>query len=67
MKMRSLGIHPNPIGLVSLRRGRDFPSKPLVKTLPSNAGAVGSIPGQGTRPHTPHGQKKQNIKEQKQL
>ena len=51
MKMRSLGIHPNPIGLVSLRRGRDFPSKPLVKTLPSNAGAVGSIPGQGTRPH----------------
>ena len=25
----------------------DFPSGPVVKTLPSNAGVVGSNPGQG--------------------
>ena len=27
---------------------RDFPGGPVVKTQPSNAGVVGSIPGQGT-------------------
>ena len=27
---------------------RDFPGGPLVKTQPSNAGAVGLIPSQGT-------------------
>ena len=27
----------------------DFPGGPMVKTLPSNAGAVGSIPGQGAK------------------
>jgi len=27
----------------------DFPGGPMVKTLPSNAYGVGSIPGQGTR------------------
>ena len=31
---------------------RDFPRGPVVKTRPSNAGGVGSIPGQGTKiPH----------------
>ena len=31
---------------------RDFPGGPLVKTSPSNAGAVGSIPGRGAEiPH----------------
>ena len=31
---------------------RNFPSNPVVKTLPSNAGRRGSIPGLGTRiPH----------------
>ena len=31
---------------------RDFPGGPLVKTSPSNAGGVGSIPGQGAKiPH----------------
>ena len=31
---------------------RDFPSSPVVKTLLSNAGGAGSIPGQGTKiPH----------------
>ena len=30
----------------------DFPGGPVVKTLPSNAGRVGSIPGQGAKiPH----------------
>ena len=28
--------------------GRDFPGGPVVKTSLSNAGGVGSIPGQGT-------------------
>ena len=32
---------------------RDFPGGPVVKTLPSNAGGQGSIPGQGVKiPHT---------------
>ena len=26
--------------------GQDFPGSPLTKTLPSNTGGVGSIPGQ---------------------
>ena len=31
---------------------RDFPAGPVVKNPPSNAGDVGSIPGQGTKiPH----------------
>ena len=30
----------------------DYPGGPVVKTPPSNAGGVGSIPGQGTKvPH----------------
>ena len=28
-----------------------FPTDPVVKILPSNAGNTGSIPGQGTRSH----------------
>ena len=32
--------------------GRDFPGGPVVKNLPSNAGNVDLIPGQGTKiPH----------------
>ena len=32
---------------------RDFPGGPVVKTSPSNAGDIGSIPGWGLRiPHT---------------
>ena len=31
---------------------RDFPGHPVVKTLPSNAGGAGLIPGQGAKiPH----------------
>ena len=42
---------------------RDFPGGPVVKTLPSNAGGAGSIPGQGAKiPHTLW-PKNQNIKQ----
>ena len=42
---------------------RDFPGGPVVKTLSSNAGGVGSIPGQGTKiPHASQ-PKNQNIKQ----
>ena len=34
------------------KNGGDFPGGPVVKSLPSSAGSVGSIPGQGTKiPH----------------
>ena len=37
---------------LSKNKHRDFPSGPVFKTLPSNAGGMGSIPGQGTKiPH----------------
>ena len=39
---------------------RDSPGGPVVKTLPSNAGGEGLIPGLS---HMPPGQKNQNIKE----
>ena len=35
---------------------RDFPSSPIVKNPPSNAGDAGSIPGQGTKIPHPSGQ-----------
>ena len=42
----------------------DFPGGPVVKTLPSCAGAAGLIPGRGAEiPHPPHGQKNQNMKQ----
>ena len=45
------------------KRIRDFPDSPVVKTLPSNAGGVGSIPGWGAKiPHV-SGPKNQNIKQ----
>ena len=35
-----------------LTKWQDFPGGPVVKNPPSNAGDVGSIPGQGTKiPH----------------
>ena len=40
------------MSLLKINVGRDFPGGPVVKTLPSNAGGVGSIPGQGAKlPH----------------
>ena len=36
--------------------GRDFPTGPVVKTLPCNAGDVDLIPGRGTKvSHARHG------------
>ena len=41
----------------------DFPGGPVVKTSPSNAGGVGSIPGRGDKiPHALRPEK-QNIKQ----
>ena len=42
---------------------RDFPGGPGVKTSPSNAGGVGSIPGWGTKISLAWRPKKQNIKQ----
>ena len=39
---------------------KDFPDGPGVKTLPSNAGGVGLIPGQGTK--ITHAKKKKKEK-----
>ena len=41
---------------------RDFPGGPLVKTSPSNAGGVGSIPGRGTKIPYDSGPKKTKCK-----
>ena len=42
---------------------RDFPGGPVVKTLPSNAGTTGLIPGQGAKiPHASR-PRNQNIKQ----
>ena len=38
----------------------DFPGGPVVKTLPSNTGSPGSIPGQGVK--LPHGSQPKKIK-----
>ena len=42
--------------LKTVRNG-DFPGGPVVKTLPSNAGGEGSIPGRELRSHMARGQK----------
>ena len=42
---------------------RDFPGSPVVKTLPSNAGGMGSIPGWGDKIHYALQPQTQNIKE----
>ena len=40
------------VPMLSKSEGRDFPSGPVVKSPPSNAGDMGSIPGRGTKiPH----------------
>ena len=49
---------------VRVADGRDFPGGPVVKTLPSNAGGAGSIPGLGAKiPHASRPKKPKNIKE----
>ena len=42
---------------------RDFPGGPVVKTLSSNAGGAGLIPGGELRSCMPRGPKNQNIKQ----
>ena len=44
---------------------RDFPSGPVVKTSPSNAGDVGSITGQGPRIPNASWPKNQKVKKEK--
>ena len=45
---------------------QDFPSNPVVKTLPSNAGGLGSIPGQKVKiPHASRPKKKKKNRKQK--
>ena len=44
-------------------RFRDFPVDPVVKTLPSNAGVAGLIPGQGAKILFSLRPKNQNIKQ----
>ena len=57
-------IHPyNSFLCICIRKMRDLPGSPLVKTSPSNAGGVGSIPDQGSKiPHASQ-PKNQNIKQ----
>ena len=43
-------------------RKEDFPGGPVVKTLPSNAGGVGSIPGHAAKVPYALWPKNQNIK-----
>ena len=43
----------------------DFPGSPVVKSLPSNAGGAGSIPGQGPKIPLALQPKKQNMKQKK--
>ena len=53
--IRVLGIHVNcnyqsaKKWLFKKNMEGDVPGGPMVKTLPSNAGGVGSIPGQGAK------------------
>ena len=35
--------------VLCITQSGDFPGNPVVKTLPSNAGGTGSIPGQGAK------------------
>ena len=50
--------------MLKFRYWGDFPGRPVVKTSPSNAGAVGSIPGQ--RAKIPHALWPKNQKNMKQ-
>ena len=45
------------------KKSRDFPGGPVVETLPSNEGGLGSIPGQGAKIPQASGPKNQNVKQ----
>ena len=49
----TMRYHLKPVRMAIIKRStRDFPGGPVVKNLPSNAGDVGSITGQGIKiPH----------------
>ena len=52
--MSYLGVINSVAGVLEAKLGKkwDFSSSPVAKSLPSNAGDTGSIPGQGTKiPH----------------
>ena len=49
--------------MIKLRLLRHFPGVPVVKTLPSNAGGVGLIPGLGTKIPNALRPKNQNLKQ----
>ena len=53
-----------PQGFINSIPPRDFPGGPVVQKLPSDAGGVGSIPGQGSE--IPHASwpENQNIKQE---
>ena len=58
-----LSITGKENGNLKMSWPRDFPGGPVVKTLPSNAGGAGLIPGWGAKiPHTSR-PKNQNIKQ----
>ena len=50
---------------IELRHLEDVPGGPVVKTLPSNAGGAGSIPGQGEK--IPHASWPQNVKQKQHI
>ena len=60
--MTSKSFHYSSISL-SFKLLGDFPGGPAVKTLPSSAGAVGSIPGQGAEIPYASRPKSQNMKQ----
>ena len=46
----TMRYHLKPVRMAIIKRStRDFPGGPVVKNLPSNAGDVGSITGQGIK------------------
>ena len=53
--------------LLEKKKRGDFPSSPVAKTLPSNTGGTGSIPGQGTKiPHTTQQKRKKKKKRERE-
>ena len=50
--------------IFKMRQFGDAPGGPVVKTLPSSAGSVGSIPGQGAKTPYASWPENQNIKQE---
>ena len=58
-----LGTQRCSLSWIEINVSGDFPGGPAIKTLPSNAGSVGSILGQGTKIPQALWSKNQNIKQ----